>query len=79
LDNKQRIELAKINLQKAEKAQVQAETEQKAAIQQRDEIAEKLNELGVTPETAPTEIATLDQQITEALAKVEGLIPKVGA
>jgi chromosome segregation ATPase len=79
LDNKQRIELAKVGLQKAERAQVQAETEEKTAKEQREEIAGKLKELKVTPETAPKEIADLDQSISERLTKVEGLIPKVGA
>jgi chromosome segregation ATPase len=79
LDNKQRIELAKVNLQKADRAQAQAETEEKTAKEQREELVGKLKELKVTPETAPKEISDLDQSISERLTKVEGLIPKVGA
>jgi chromosome segregation ATPase len=77
MDAKQRIEVAKVSLQKAKTAQTIAQTQKEAAERQQGEVTVKLAELNVTPETAQAEIAALESQIDAELTKVEGLIPNV--
>ncbi|GKU79337.1 hypothetical protein [Paenibacillus sp. L3-i20] len=77
MDSKQRIELAKVRIDKAKKAQTIAETEKSAAERQQGEVTIKMAELNVTPETAQAEIAALESLVDSELSKVEDLIPNV--
>lgn len=77
MDVKQRIETAKIRIEKAKRAQTVAETEKAAAEKQQAEVIARMAELGVTPETAAAEIAALESKIDADLTKVESLIPAV--
>lgn len=77
MDLKNRIEMAKLNLRKAENAKVQAETQKQAADQNLQDVVEKMNAAGVTPETIGPEIEKLEDQVKEDLEKVERLIPTV--
>lgn len=77
MDAKNRIELAKIRIEKAKKAQTTAEAQKQMAEAQVEETKNKLAALGVTPETVAQEIARLESDINENLAKVEQLIPNV--
>lgn len=77
MDYKQRIDFAKIRIQKARTAETVATTQKNAAEQQQGEVIAKLSEMGVTPETASEKIATLESKINADLTTVEGLIPNV--
>lgn len=77
MEIKNRIELAKLNLQKAEKAKTIAETQKTAAEQQIEEVKVQMAAEGVTPETINEEIAKLEAQVEADVTKVEGLIPTV--
>ncbi|GEA17777.1 hypothetical protein E306M_09800 [Moorella sp. E306M] len=63
---------AQIERGKMEKARAEANLE--SYTRQRDEIIAQLAELGVTPENLDAEIARLDQEITENLARAEELL-----
>ncbi|MGB9903673.1 MAG: hypothetical protein ACPLQO_03265 [Desulfotomaculales bacterium] len=57
---------------KAEKARAEANLE--TYTKQRDEIISELKALGVEPENLDAEIARLDREIEEALARAEELL-----
>ncbi|AYP68404.1 hypothetical protein HWB91_gp34 [Bacillus phage vB_BboS-125] len=77
METKNRIEIAKVNLRKAENAKVQAETQLEAARKQQEEVVQKMEAAGVTPDTITEEIKKLEGQVEEGLNKVEQLIPRV--
>jgi len=77
MDVKQRIENAKANIERGNRAKATAEAQLQMANSQIEEITQKFEELGVTPETAAEEIAKLEAKINEDLDRVEGMIPKV--
>lgn len=77
IDVKDRITTAKEKLKKAEQAEVAAKQDLKNLTAQRDEVVEKLKELGVTPETAPAELKRLEDSILTNLEKVETMTPTV--
>ena len=63
---------AQIEKGKAEKARAEANLE--TYTKQRDEIIAELKTLGVEPENLDAEIARLDREIEEALARAEELL-----
>lgn len=63
---------AQIEKGKAEKARAEANLE--TYTKQRDEIISELKTLGVEPENLDAEIAQLDREIEEALARAEELL-----
>lgn len=63
---------AQIEKGKAEKARAEANLE--TYTKQRDEIISELKALGVEPENLDAEIARLDREIEEALARAEELL-----
>lgn len=63
---------AQIEKGKAEKARAEANLE--TYTKQRDEIINELKALGVEPENLDAEIARLDKEIEEALARAEELL-----
>ncbi|NLI12501.1 MAG: hypothetical protein GX425_07740 [Peptococcaceae bacterium] len=63
---------AQIEKGKAEKARAEANLE--TYTKQRDEIIGELKSLGVEPENLDAEIARMDQEIEDALAKAEELL-----
>lgn len=77
MDHKQRIEIAKVNIEKGNRAKTTAEAQLEMANSQVTETTGKLTELGVTAETAADEIGKLDSKISTDLDKVEALIPKL--
>jgi hypothetical protein len=77
MDAKQRIEVAKQKLKRAEQAKITAEAQKAAAEKQRDEVVAQMAAEGVTPETIQAEIAKLETEVNDGLAKVEQLIPNV--
>lgn len=76
-DAKMRIETAKVLLEKGNRAKTTAEAQLEMANSQVAETTAKLQELGVTPETAADALAKLDSEINSGLDKVEALIPKL--
>lgn len=62
----------KIEQGKAEK--IRAQTNLETFSKQKDEILKQLAELGITPENLDAEIARLDQETAENLAKAEELL-----
>ena len=72
---KERIEAAKVNLEKAKQAKTRAETNLETATKQKEEVVQKMTAEGVTPETIEAEITNLEAGIADDLTKVEGLIP----
>lgn len=77
MDAKNRIEIAKVRIEKAKNAKLVAETQKAGAEKEVKAVIEKMAELGVTPDTIAEEIAKLQAEVEANLSKVEQLIPTV--
>lgn len=77
MDAKNRIEIAKVRIEKAKNAKLVAETQKAGAEKEVKAVIEKMAELGVTPDTIAEEIAKLQAEVEANLTKVEQLIPTV--
>lgn len=69
-----RLNAIKAQIEKGKVEKTRAETNLALYTKQRDEIIAQLAELGVTPEGLDQEIARLDQEIAENLARAEELL-----
>jgi chromosome segregation ATPase len=69
-----RLNNLKAQIEKGKVEKTRAETNLALYTKQRDEIIAQLAELGVTPEGLDAEIARLDQEIAENLARAEELL-----
>lgn len=69
-----RINELKAQIEKGKVEKARAEANMAMYEKQRDEIIAQLAELGVTPENVDAEIARLDKEIEENLARAEQLL-----
>ncbi|HOV80372.1 MAG TPA: hypothetical protein PK728_09750 [Bacillota bacterium] len=74
LDITARINGLKAQIEKGKVEKARAEANLAMYEKQRDEIITQLAELGVTPENVDAEIAQLDREIEENLARAEQLL-----
>ena len=77
MDIKERIEAAKVKLDKAEKAKTVAETQLETAVKQCDDVVAEMKQHGVDPETIGAEIEKLTAQVNTELTEIENAIPEV--
>jgi chromosome segregation ATPase len=74
MDITARINGLKAQIEKGKVEKARAEANLAMYEKQREEIIAQLAELGVTPENVDAEIARLDREIEEALARAEQLL-----
>lgn len=74
MDITARINELKAQIEKGKVEKARAEANMAMYEKQRDEIIAQLAELGVTPENVDAEIARLDKEIVENLARAEQLL-----
>lgn len=74
---KERIDAAKVQLEKAERAKTVAETQLEAATKQCNDTIAEMEKYGVNPTTITDEIAKLSEQVETELSEIERAIPQV--
>lgn len=74
---KERIDAAKLQLEKAERAKTVAETQLEAATKQCNDTIAEMEKYGVNPTSITDEIATLSAQVETELSEIERAIPQV--
>jgi chromosome segregation ATPase len=77
MDIQSRLEALKTSLKRVEQAKTAEETRQQVAAARVKEIEAKMMEYDVSPLTIDREIDQLEQEITDNLIQVEGLIPQI--
>lgn len=74
---KERIDAAKLQLEKVERAKTVAETQLEAATKQCNDTIAEMEKYGVNPTSITDEIATLSAQVETELSEIERAIPQV--
>lgn len=77
MDIHARLEALKAKLKRAEQAKTVAETQLQAALARITEIEAEMQRYDVSPETIRQKVKQLEEEITDNLAQVEGLIPQL--